>query len=127
MGQGRPSLESFMKRFFALLSLIPLIAFGDSAFMPNIGSLGSVSSSTTSNNVNVPNPNVDGQIRVFNDSLVVVYIKLGSSSGTTATTSDLPISPGGVEVLSFPANLVYAAVITSSGTGTVSFCRGTGL
>jgi hypothetical protein len=59
-------------------------------------------------------------------STVTAYCNLGTSSAVTATTSDMPISPGGSIGLAVGTN-TNVACITASGTATINTAGGSGL
>lgn len=76
-------------------------------------------------------PTGQTQIRVFNGATVPVFVKKGTDSTVTATTSALPLAPGGVEVFTFTnpaaAPVTHVAAITASGSGSIYITVGTGL
>lgn len=85
-----------------------------------------VSGSTTSAAGTLPSLNGSQDLRIYNASSAIAFVRWQNASGPTATTSDIPIPAGGVEV--FEANgAQYVAVILSTGTGDVYFTSGRGL
>jgi hypothetical protein len=62
--------------------------------------------------------------RVYNATSAVCFIKFGGST-VTATTADMPIPPGAVEVFSI-GDATYIAGITGGGTGTLYATPGFG-
>ncbi len=70
-------------------------------------------------------------VRVINNGTVVVFVRAGDVT-VTATTSDLPILPGAIEVFDFSHSgaqggmVTHIAGITASGTATVYFTCGAG-
>lgn len=92
-----------------------------------------ISVSTTSANgalLKAPNGS-DFQIRVYNAGTVPVFIQKGANSTVTATTADLPLAPGALEVLTVrntAANpTTHIAAIAASGTATLYITTGIGL
>lgn len=65
------------------------------------------------------------QVRVYNAGGATVFVLFGTS-GATATTGNMPVPSGAVEVFSVPEGTTHAATITSSGTGTIYFTTGLG-
>jgi hypothetical protein len=65
------------------------------------------------------------QVRVYNAGSVTAFILFGTS-GVTATTGNMPVPAGAVEVLSVPEGTTHVATITASGTATVYFTAGEG-
>src|SRR6185369_15755175 len=55
----------------------------------------------------------------------VAFVKFGSNSSVTATTSDTPILPGSIQVFSIGA-ATYVAGITGASTATLYFTSGIG-
>ena len=71
-------------------------------------------------------PITSADVRVYNATAVVAFIRFSGAANPEATTSDIPIPPGGVEV--FSANgAKYVAVILDSDTGDVYFTAGRGI
>jgi hypothetical protein len=71
---------------------------------------------------------VDGtcpQVRLYNSGSVIVYVRWGKSA-QTATTSDMALAPGSVEVFS-KQDADTIAAITSAGTATLYITSGHGL
>lgn len=71
-----------------------------------------------------PSTSGSGVMRVVNAGTAIAFIKWGSSA-PTATTADMPILPGAIEVFSVGTTTNVAA-ITASGTATVYFTPGNG-
>jgi hypothetical protein len=100
----------------------------------------SVSSVTATSALNLPTATTDSSnpvggtrssnmggisVRLYNSTAVVVFVQFGTS-GTTATTSHMPIPPGGVEVFQIGPSVTSVAAITSSGSGTLYATTGYG-
>lgn len=101
------------------------------SFHPIPDSTVSISASTTSANVALSKtPSDRFQVRVYNAGSATVFINRGSST-VTATTSNMPVPAGAIEVITFnnlPTNpITHVAAITSSGTATVYFTTGDGI
>lgn len=78
--------------------------------------------------------NVINQVQVYNATTVPAFVLFCSqptctaSAGSVGTsTSDYPIGPGAVIVITVPAGTQYAAVILGSSSGLVYFTPGVGL
>jgi hypothetical protein len=98
------------------------------AFLP--GSTVSLAVSTSTANVALPNAEgkVKQQLRIFNASDAIVFVKVGIT-GVTAAVTDMPIPIGGVEIITLdPTQLgpLYLAGIRASGTGTIYATVGVG-
>jgi hypothetical protein len=61
-----------------------------------------------------------------NTTANIAYIRFGSDSTLTASTTDMPILPGSRLILSINSLISYAAVISPFGTGAILFSRGDG-
>lgn len=83
-----------------------------------------IAAGTTSGRVQITSSTGLGEYRVYNSGASTVFIKEGDGT-VTATTSDLPIPAGAVEVLSFGST--YIAAITATGTCTIYFTPGDGI
>jgi hypothetical protein len=73
------------------------------------------------------------QVQVYNSAANTAFVIFCATSSCTAavgstgtSTSDYPIAPGAVIVLTVPTGTNYAAAILSSSTGTVYMTPGTG-
>lgn len=91
------------------------------------GNTVTVSASTTSAAGTLPAAIVGGcDLRVHNATTAIAFVRWQNAAAPTATTDDIPIPAGGVEV--FEANsAAYVAVILSAGTGNVYFTVGRGI
>jgi hypothetical protein len=67
-----------------------------------------------------------GAVLVYNASTATAFFKLGAVSGLTALTSDTPVPPGARMLVDGGPFVSAAAVILSSGAGTVYFTLGDG-
>lgn len=86
------------------------------------GTTTTISASTTSANASIGSSG--NVIRIYNSGTVPVFVRWGAGA-QTATTSDLPLAPGGVEMFS-KFNADNVAVITASGTASVYVTPGSG-
>jgi hypothetical protein len=65
-------------------------------------------------------------VLVYNAASTTAYFRLGGATGLTATTSDTPVPPGAQMLVGGGPFVSSAAVILSTGTGTVYFTLGDG-
>lgn len=63
---------------------------------------------------------------VYNASSSTAFLRLGATTVLTAALTDLPVPPASRVLLSVGATVAAAAVILSSGSGTVYLTRGSG-
>ena len=63
------------------------------------------------------------QVRVFNLAGAVAYVRLGG----VASSADLPMPAGGVEVLTVQPGVTTISVVLASGTGNVYATLGSGI
>lgn len=87
------------------------------------GTTETLSGSTSSASVTL-----DGEtnsVRVYNAAAGIAFIRF-TSGASTATTNDLPVAPGSVEVFTKPAGYLICSAILSAGTGNVYFTPGHG-
>ena len=136
------------KLLVALFALVPILAsaqYGPPGYPNGNSTVGfqplaktsAVAGSTTSASVAIGNAtgSLMTQVQVYNGSSTgaafVVFCAATpctASAGSAGTqTSDYPIAPGAVIVLTVPAGTTIGAVVLSSGTGTVYFTPGVGL
>lgn len=74
------------------------------------------------------------QYRIFNSGSVLVFVGVGSNTlnantnavVVTTTANSVPVLPGTLEIISFPANSYFTA-ITASGTSQVYLTPGIGV
>lgn len=104
----------------------------DRAFQPIDGSTVSINASTTSAvGAIAKQPTGSHQLRIANLTTAVAYYKVGTSSAVVATTADVPLPAGGVEVITvrnpMAAPETHVAVDLASGTGVVALTTGDGL
>ena len=85
----------------------------------------SVSGTTASGTLTVPTAPMTSSVRIYNSAVVVCFIKFGVS-GITATTSDMPIAPGGVETFEIGPGVTTIAGITGGTSGTLYATPGRG-
>src|SRR6185312_8418254 len=115
-----------MQRLLVAISCLVLVssAFGQ-AFAPLDGSTVTISVSASSQSVLLAK---DGPVRMMNNGTATVWVRCGSS-GVTASTSDIPVPSGAVEVLSFnhPNGPLYCAAIAAGSTGNIYFTPGIGI
>ena len=69
------------------------------------------------------------QLRIANQSASWAYVNVGIAGLLTVATAAgaIPIAPGAVEILTIFNNTNAASVILGTGTGSVTFTRGSGL
>ena len=67
-----------------------------------------------------------GAVLIYNAATSIAFFRLGAASGLTATASDTPVPPGARMLVDAGPFVRNAAVILSSGTGTVYFTLGDG-
>lgn len=86
---------------------------------------------TSSNGALLKVPTGEFQIRLCNEGSSTVFIRKGGDSTVVATTADLPVLSGGVEVLTInnhpDAPISYIAAITGTGTATLHITTGLGI
>ena len=97
------------------------------------GKTGYISASGTTANIALSYAGAN-QLQVFNDTTGVAFVALCPTSTCTASagsagtsTSDYPVAPGSVVVLSVPQGTSYVAVILSTSTGPVYVTPGAGI
>lgn len=89
--------------------------------------------SLSATTANVALPSSGTTVLVTNTGSVTAYVKLGTSSSVTATTSDIPVlavalAPNNLIVLnSGNGNYTYIAGITASSTSSITITTGTGV
>ena len=66
-------------------------------------------------------------ILVSNVGIDPAYVNLGTTSGVTATTADVPIGPGAAVALTVGSNTYIAAITGGSDTTTLNIAGGSGL
>lgn len=98
-------------------------------FMPALGRTVNIAATTATANVSLANGTSRMQVRVHNAGTVPVFVTFGVSGVTASLTTDVPIAPGSVEVLTAmpQASATFAAAITASGAATVYFTPGSGI
>ena len=63
---------------------------------------------------------------VYNGSSSTAFLSLGATTALTATTAGMPVPAASQVLLGIGATISAAAVVLTSGTGTVFFTRGSG-
>ncbi|WP_421696945.1 hypothetical protein [Ancylobacter sp.] len=86
----------------------------------------SASATTTSGSTAVALPTAGINISCLNQGSVVAYFKFGTSTVTAATT-DTPLDIGVSRGFTRKTTDTHVAVITASGTATVTFTSGVGV
>jgi hypothetical protein len=94
-----------------------------------------VAASGTSASIAIANPTSSSkQVQVYNSTAQAAFVIACLTSSCTASvgsagtsTTDYPVAPGAVIVMTIPTNSTYVAVILTSGTGAVYFSYGVGL
>lgn len=87
---------------------------------------GTVVALATTTAANVALAGGGGAVLVYNSSTATAFFRLGAASGLTATNTDTPVPPGARMLVDAGPFVRNAAVVLSSGTGTVYFTRGDG-
>lgn len=101
-------------------------------FHPIEAATANISATTSSGSVAIARRPTNGpfQLRIHNAGTTTVFVAKGDSTVTAATT-DMPVPPGAVEVITIqsPANTqtTHVAAITASGSGTIYFTTGVGI
>ncbi len=113
-----------MKKLLALFAFLPAFACAQNIFGPSPGGPVSITATTSSSSISVPNPNSESQLRIYSTCTTTLFLKTGNSS-VTASSSDMAVAPGAVEIFSMSG--AYTAVIVPSGSCDVYLSRGTGL
>ncbi len=67
-----------------------------------------------------------GAVLVYNSSSATAYFRIGAVAGLAALTTDTPVPPGAQMLVDGGPFVSYAAVVLSSGTGSVYFTLGDG-
>jgi hypothetical protein len=100
-------------------------------FQP-LGKTAAVSTSGTSAKIALSM--IVNQVQVYNSSTASAFIIFCATSTCTASvgssgtsTSDYPVAPGSIIVMTVPAGTTYVAVILASSTGITYFTPGVGL
>lgn len=116
-----------MKRLLVAISCLVLSSSAlAQAFAPMDGATVTISVSSSSQRVALAK---DGPVRIFNNGTATVWIRCGNSS-VVATTSDIPIPAGAIEVDTFnmPTTTgLNCAAIAAGSTGNVYFTPGIGI
>lgn len=120
-----------MKRFLSIVGLMLIsavaLAATSTAFMPATTTK-TIAASASSASVIFADNDMDGDcLRIFNSTSAVAYLKYGHGTSLTATTADLAIAPGGVEVLNVGQYTNIIAVVLSTSSGSVYVTKGSGL
>jgi hypothetical protein len=90
------------------------------------GATVSVSASGTTGNVAITGH--QGTVMVHNKASLWAYVTSGIGNGTTATSAGYWCAPGTTQPLAIPTNHTYmAAMLETTGTGTVGFTPGCGV
>lgn len=116
-----------MKKLFAGLGYLLLSsAVMGQAFAPLDGATVSISVSASSQRVAIGK---DGPVRMMNNGTATVWVRCGDNT-VVATTNDIPVPSGSVEVLSFnrtTTNSLNCAAIAAGATGIIYFTPGIGI
>lgn len=109
-----------------LLASICAWAATSTAFQAMTPTLTISGSTTTASAAWGASQNAGDCLRVFNSTTAIAFIHYGNGA-QTATTADIPIAPGAVEVIQVGGYADTVAVILSTGTGSVYVTKGSGL
>ena len=105
------------------------------AFQP-LAYSAALNASTTSANIALAatSGNTTTQVQVYNTTTGIAFVRFCPSStcvasvGSTGTsTSDYPVAPGSVVVVTVPLGVTYGAAVLSTSTGVVYLTLGVGL
>lgn len=100
------------------------------SFFPTTDGTAHIDATGTSANVKVAVGSTGPiQVRLYNAGTDPVFIRPGSDSTVVATTSDMPVAPGSVEVITLDipeGGSLWIAAITASGA-TIYFTVGAGI
>jgi hypothetical protein len=97
-----------------------------SGFAPSGNYTSPMAVTAVSSEIGIPSgsPSV---ILVSNVGVDPAYVNLGTTSGVTATTADVPIGPGAAVALTVGSNTYIAAITAGSDTTTLNIAGGSGL
>ncbi len=87
---------------------------------------GTVGASASTTAANVALVGGGQAVLVYNATTANAFFRLGGASALTATISDTPVPPGARMLVDAGPFVTNAAVVLSTGTGTVYFTRGDG-
>jgi hypothetical protein len=87
---------------------------------------GTVSVSAGNVSSNTPLSGSGDSVVVTNATTALAYVRFGSDTTVTASTTDMPVLAGNRVVLSINSLISYAAAISPSGSGSILFSRGDG-
>lgn len=90
----------------------------------------SISVSTSSQSIQIPNYAGVNQLRIYNAASATVFVRFGGSGVAASATGDIPIASGytgGFSVPSTGSGTLYVAAIAPSGTGSIFFTPGEGI
>lgn len=87
---------------------------------------GTVAALVSTTAANVPLSGGGGAVLIYNAASSTAFFRLGGASGLTATITDTPVPAGGRMLVDAGPFVSYAAVVLSSGSGTVYFTLGDG-
>ena len=85
----------------------------------------SVSATTASGALNLPTAPMPSSVRLHNATSVTVFVQFGGST-VEATTANMPLPAGAVEIFEIGGGATHIAAITASGTGTLYATTGRG-
>lgn len=94
-------------------------------FRPAIGGTVNLAATGTTSNVQISQTASPQDYRLYNAGTVPVFIREGGSSVTASLTTDTPIAPGAVEVLTLGAT--HVAGITAGTAATLYITLGDGI
>jgi hypothetical protein len=109
---------------FAVLFILPLAAYADSAFGPG-GNTVSLAVTGTTGRVSYQATPTHPNVRIYNSGTVAAFVACGDVNIVATTGSGMPVAPGTVEVIG--CGQTYIAAITASGTATIYLTPGTGI
>ena len=87
---------------------------------------GTVSVSAGNVSSNTPLSGGGDSVVITNATTALAYVRFGSDTTVTASTTDMPVLAGNRVILSINSLISYAAAISPSGSGSILFSRGDG-
>ena len=103
-----------------------MAAAARAAFAPNSAATVTVAATTTSGSTRVALVGNGSSVLITNAGTATAFVELGTSAGTSATTTGLPVLSGEILCLTRPAGVTHAIAITATGTATVYVTTGDG-
>ena len=96
------------------------------AFTPNSAATVTVAATTTSGSTRVALVGTGPNVLITNAGSATAFVELGTSTGTSAVATGIPVLSGEVLCLGIVPSMTHAIAITASGTATVYVTTGDG-